>query len=184
MQKICAYIFIFINILIILFAGTYCAKAISYPKKYESIIEKVCSEFSIPQPTFYALVNTESSFNPNAKSSAGAIGLTQLLPKTAEYICVKNNLDYSNFNLYNPHDNLYIGAMYLRYLIDKFDTLYTALAAYNAGETVVRNWLNNKQYSLDQISLYNIPYSETKNYIKKIKKAEQIYINFYKTKNN
>ena len=104
------------------------------------------------------------------------------MPSTAEYICVKNNLNFSQFDLYNPQDNLYIGAMYLKYLLDKFDTLYTSLVAYNAGETVVRSWLNDERYSYDQISLYNIPYKETYNYIKKIKNAEEIYRNFYKIK--
>ena len=151
-----------------------------YPKKYEVEITRVCSEFDIPQHTMYALVNTESSFNPQAKSHAGAIGLTQILPSTAEYICVKNNIEYSNFDLYNPRDNLYLGAMYLRYLFDRFDSTYTALAAYNAGETVVNSWLEDTRYSYDKIDLYNIPYNETKNYINKIKNSEKIYINFYK----
>ena len=182
MQKISALIIICSYIVILGFTMYFCSVSISYPKKYEAEINYVCAEFNISKPIFYALVNTESSFNPNALSSAGAIGLTQVLPSTAQYICVKNNLNYSQFDLYNPQDNLYIGAMYLRYLIDKFDTLYTALAAYNAGETTVRNWLNDTKYSYDKISLYNIPYKETNNYINKIKSAEKTYINFYKIK--
>lgn len=180
MQKIGASIITTLYILIILVAVYLCSVTICYPKKYEIQINKVCAEFEISKPIFYALVNTESSFNPNAKSHAGAIGLTQILPSTAEYICVKNNLDFSKFDLYEPNDNLYLGAMYLRYLIDKFDNIYTALSAYNAGETVVRNWLNDNRYSYDQICLYNIPYKETREYIKKIKNNEKIYVKFYK----
>ena len=182
MQKICASIFIITYIFTLLLTVMLCSTIFSHPTKYNSSIESVCDEFEISKPTFYALVNTESSFNPNAKSSAGAIGLTQLLPSTAEYICVKNNIDFTKFDLYNPNDNLYIGAMYFKYLLDKFSTTYTALAAYNAGETVVRSWLKDERYSYDQISLYNIPYEETNNYINKIKKAEKIYKNFYKIK--
>lgn len=179
MQKIGATTIIIVYILVLI-AGAYnCYISFSYPIKYYEQIEKVCAEFNIPKPMFCALINTESSFNPNAKSSAGAIGLTQILPTTAQYICVKNNIDYSNFDLYNPHDNLYLGSMYLRYLFDQFDNRYTALSAYNAGETTVRAWLKNPEYSYDQISLYNIPYKETDNYIKKIKKAEVVYIDFY-----
>lgn len=158
----------------------FCGISLMYPKKYELTINTICTKFEIPKSTFYALINTESSFNPNAVSSAGAIGLTQILPSTAQYICVKNNLDYSNFDLYNPTDNLYIGAMYLRYLFNRFENNYTALCAYNAGETIVRGWLDDQRYSYDKISLYNIPFKETNNYIKKIKNSEKIYINFYK----
>ena len=72
--------------------------------------------------------------------------------------------------------------MYLRYLFNRFDSTYTAIAAYNAGETVVRSWLKDQRYSYDQIDLYNIPYKETANYVEKIKNSQQIYINFYKIK--
>lgn len=180
MQKVYVSIILTGYILIVVVAISLCGITFSYPKKYEIQINKVCAEFEISRPIFYALVNTESGFNPNAKSSAGAIGLTQILPSTAQYICVKNNLDFSKFDLYNPDDNLYLGAMYLRYLINKFDSVYTALSAYNAGETVVRSWLNDSRYSYDKISLYNIPYKETSEYIEKIKNNQKIYIEFYK----
>lgn len=183
MQKIGASALVALYVIIIIATAYNCVVIFTHPKKYDNAIQSVCAEFDIDQSTFYALVNVESSFNPNAKSSAGAIGLTQLRPSTAEYICVKNNIDFSSIDLYNPQDNLYVGAMYLRYLLDKFDTTYTALAAYNAGETTVRAWLGDQRYSYDKISLYNIPYKETENYIKKIKNNEKIYRQFYKIKN-
>ncbi|MFQ6724411.1 MAG: lytic transglycosylase domain-containing protein [Clostridia bacterium] len=182
MQKVSAWILVIMYVAIVGFAIYFCNISINYPKKYSDEIKYVCSKFDIPLHTFYALVNTESGFNPNAKSRAGAIGLTQILPSTAEYICIKNNLEFSNYDLYNPLDNLYLGAMYLDYLLKKFDSIYSSLAAYNAGETVVRDWLNNPKYSYDKIDLYNIPYSETDNYIKKIKNSEKIYHDFYKLK--
>ena len=180
MQRISAYILAVIYLAIVIIATYNCYISFSYPVKYSAQVDSVCEQFDIPKSLFYSLIKTESNFNPKAKSSAGAIGLTQVLPSTAEYICTKNNLDYSNFNLYNPDNNLYIGAMYLDYLCDRFDNIYTALCAYNAGETVVRSWLNDTRYSYDQTSLYNIPYNETNNYINKIKNNQKIYINFYK----
>ena len=182
MQKISAVILFSIYVTFMTLILYNCVVVFTYPKKYETYINYVCDKFEISKPMFYALVDTESSFNPNAKSTAGAIGLTQILPTTAQYICTKNNLEYSNFDLYNPSDNFYIGAMYLDYLFDKFNNSYTALCAYNAGETIVRSWLQDERYSYDKISLYNTPYKETNNYIKKIKKAEKIYIKFYKIK--
>ncbi|MBQ8430848.1 MAG: transglycosylase SLT domain-containing protein, partial [Clostridia bacterium] len=62
-----------------------------------------------------------------------------------------------------------IGTIYLKYLIAKFDNFYTAIASFNAGETIVRNWLKNKEYSNDGKTLFYIPYTETRNYLKKIK---------------
>ena len=180
MQKFFASIIILFYATFILSVITGSAIVFLYPLKYENNIKKICAEFEISAPLFCSLINTESSFNPKAKSSAGAVGLTQILPSTAQYICLKNNICFSDFDLYNPSDNLYLGAMYLKYLFDKFDNPYTALAAYNAGETVVRNWLNDKRYSLDKITLYDIPYFETKNYIIKIKNSQKIYLNFYR----
>lgn len=182
MQKVMASILTILYIGLLGGAIYFCGITIMYPKKYEIEIANVCNEFNIPQYTFYALVNTESSFNPQAKSNAGAIGLTQILPSTAQYICTKNNLNFSQFDLYKPSDNLYLGAMYLRYLLDRFNSTYTSLCAYNAGETVVRDWLEDERYSYDKIDLYNIPYKETNNYIKKIKNNQKIYFNFYNLK--
>ena len=180
MQKFFAVFFVLIYTAFIATVINCCAIIFLHPLKYENDIKKVCTKFEISVPLFCSLIDTESGFNPNAKSSAGAVGLTQILPSTAQYICTKNNLDFSNFDLYNPADNLYLGAMYLNYLFNKFDDTYTALAAYNAGETVVRNWLSNKQYSLDKTTLYNIPYNETKNYVIKIKNNQKIYLKLYK----
>ena len=179
MQKFFAIFFVLIYTTFMGAIITCCAATFLYPLKYENEIKKVCAEFEISTHLFCALINTESGFNSNAKSSAGAIGLTQILPSTAQYICVKNNINFSNYDLYNPSDNLYLGAMYLHYLLNKFDNTYTALAAYNAGETTVRSWLSDKRYSLDKTSLYNIPYNETKSYIKIIKNSEKIYSLFY-----
>lgn len=179
MQKISASILIVLYIVVVITTAYFCAMIFTHPKKYEQEINQVCISFDIPQPLFYALVNTESGFNPKAKSNAGAIGLTQLLPTTAEYICIKNNLDYANYDLYSAYDNLYIGAMYLRYLFNRFENRYSALCAYNAGETVVRAWLNDEQYSYDKVCLYNIPYAETRNYINKIQRDEKVYKSLY-----
>lgn len=184
MQKFVARVFIFLYICIIILSLLLCGMTFRFPVKYSNQISTVCQDFNIAPNLLYSLVNVESHFNPQAISHAGAIGLCQIMPSTAQYICIKNNLDYSKFNLYNPNDNLYICALYLTYLFDKFPNHDTAICAYNAGETVVRNWLNNPQYSTDKITLKNIPYAETKNYIKKIKINKKIYKFLYKNNFN
>ena len=89
----------------------------------------------------------------------------------------ENNISLTSENdLFNPKINIEIGCMYLRYLINKFSIVDTALASYNAGETRVRVWLSDSNYSQDSKTLYNIPYKETKNYVKKVNNN----INYYK----
>ena len=81
-----------------------------------------------------SVINTESSFNENAVSFKGAIGLMQLLPSTAKWLCEKQNIEYSSSYLTNPNFNINVGTCYLKYLIDKFENINTAIVAYNAGE--------------------------------------------------
>ena len=180
MQKFFAVFFVLIYTVFIAIVINCCAIIFLHPLKYENDIKKVCTKFEISVPLFCSLIDTESGFNPNAKSSAGAVGLTQILPSTAQYICTKNNLDFSNFDLYNPADNLYLGAMYLHYLLNKFDDTYTALAAYNAGMGNVEKWLYDSNYSIDGSKIKTTPYEETNRYITKINNNLKIYKFIYK----
>lgn len=82
----------------------------------------------VPAKLFLALIEAESSFDPNARSPKGAIGLTQLMPATAAALGV---------DPHDPHENLKGGARYLRQQFDRFDSWPLALAAYNAGPTRV-----------------------------------------------
>lgn len=183
MQKILGVILIMFYIFALGVTGGMFYVKFNFPIRYNSQVEYFADKYNIPLTTGYALINVESSFNPSAKSNAGAVGLTQILPSTANYICAKNGLNFPNLDLENPTDNINIGFMYLQYLFNKFEDKHTAICAYNAGETTVNSWLKNPEYSTDKITLKNIPYKETKNYIKKIQINEKIYKNYYKIKN-
>ncbi len=118
-----------------------------------------------------SLIRQESAFNPEARSHAGATGLMQLMPSTARTI--RRNV--SRRDLERVSHNLKIGIKYFNYLYKKFDNnLVHTLAAYNAGETKLRQW---KQRVFTNPSLLHtieeIPYSETRNYVK------YIYRNLY-----
>ena len=123
------------------------------------------------------IINIESSFNPNAKSDKGAIGLMQITPKTGEYISKMLNVD--EYDLYNPKTNIEFGGYYLKYLINRFQNTETAVCAYNAGEGNVSIWLNNPEFSDDKITLKNIPFTETNEYINKFKKTFTKYKKLY-----
>ena len=113
------------------------------------IIDNACEKYDMDSKLVKALVKQESGFNPDAKSKAGAMGLMQLMPKTAEALGVKDP--------YNPKDNVDGGVRYLKQMLDKFNgNKILALAAYNAGPNAVKKY--------DGIP----PYKETQNYVKSI----------------
>lgn len=94
-----------------------------------------------------AIMLVESSFNPNAVSHAGALGLLQVLPSTGEDVALRNNLFWAGKEtLFDPQHNLRIGITYFAELVVRFEGhLGRALAAYNQGPTRVQRLLNAKQ---------------------------------------
>lgn len=168
----------FIIISIIVLAGVWgLVLAIPrYPLAYSSNIEKYAEKFDLAPELVASVIFAESSFRKNIVSSKGAIGLMQVLPSTAEEVAEKLQIeDYKNELLYNADINLFIGCYYLKSLIDKFDNEELALVGYNAGPATVNRWLKNEKYSKDGETLNNIPYAETRNYIKKINTAKKHY---------
>ncbi len=149
-----------------------------YPLKYKQEIVRFADEFNIDEALVFAFVRVESGFNPNAQSEVGAKGLMQITDKTGEYIAQK--LGVESYDLFDENTSLKFGCYYIRYLLDKFEAVDTAIVAYNAGEGNVREWLSDSRYSEDGINLKVIPYSETREYLKKIKKSFSKYKNYYK----
>ena len=154
----------FLIVLIILWG---CFLAV-YPKKFTIEIQRYSKEYNLNLNFVYAVVKAESSFNHMVVSKSGAIGLMQIMPQTAVWIASELNEAFEIENLYNPEINIKYGCFYLRYLIDKFNNKTYALCAYNAGETVVRSWINSQ-------SKFTILYPETKNYVKKVETAQKVY---------
>ena len=161
----------------VLFVGSFlCFFAIFYPVKYKNIILENCDKFNVNYVLAFSIVNAESKFVSSKISAQGAIGLMQIMPTTAVFIA--NELDYENFSaesLFEPEVNLQFGIYYLSYLSQKFKTLEQVICAYNAGETAVRSWLSNKDYSSDGNKLDVIPYTETRSYLQKVQKNMKIY---------
>ncbi len=149
-----------------------------YPIKYQKEIEYYCKDYSIDITLVYSIINVESSFNPNAVSPKGAIGLMQVLPSTAQFISTK--LDEKDYDLKEPKTNIRFGCYYIKYLLNKYGERDTAVCAYNAGEGKVNEWLKNQNYSKDGKTLYNVPYKETREYLKKINKNYKRYAFLYK----
>ncbi|HAN21826.1 MAG TPA: lytic transglycosylase [Clostridiales bacterium] len=151
-----------------------------YPIRYEEYVIKYSREYNVPQEVIYAVIYSESGFDENAKSSAGAIGLMQIIPDTYDWLSRLMDESYAEGDIYKPENNIKYGVFYLSHLYhDRFNNWDTALAAYNAGHGRVANWLNDTRYSDDGIALKEIPYEETRNYVAKVNKVAEIYIEIY-----
>ena len=119
-----------------------------------------------------AVIEQESKFRADAKSSAGAIGLMQLLPATAEGIAIHTGgSKFVVSDLYNPEINIRYGAWYLHHLMQKYGDEKTALAAYNAGQQNVDSWRAQGQ---------GIQFAETRAYVDKVERLKGIYRRAYK----
>ena len=127
-------------------------------KRYGQAIDTVAKQNRLPRALVHAVITAESAYDPNAVSHAGAVGLMQLMPGTAERYGVRNRKD--------PLANVAGGTRYLRDLLKMFDNnLVLALAAYNAGENAVIKYGNKIP-----------PYEETQTYVQRVLK----YYNNYK----
>jgi soluble lytic murein transglycosylase len=129
-----------------------------------------------------ALARQESLFDENAVSHAGARGLMQLMPATARTVSRWVRLPYAKYKLTQPDYNVTLGSKYLAEMIDKFDGSYIlALAAYNAGPTNVRRWLQDngdprRDAEVDLVDwIEMIPIPETRNYVQRVLEGVQVY---------
>lgn len=155
-------------------------KKTMYPLRYRELILKYSEQYDIPKDLLSALINAESGFDPEAESSAGAVGLMQLLPSTAEEMAGRMDVEYNEEMLTDPETNISYGAYYLSYLYKYVASDWeTVCAAYNAGFGRVNGWLADERYSDDGISLKAIPFEETRNYVKKIKESRAEYLELY-----
>ena len=148
-----------------------------YPLKFQEDVNYYSKLYELDKGLVYSVIKVESDFVENAVSSKGAKGLMQITDKTASYIAdLKND---SSFDMFNANQNIEYGCYYLRYLIDKFFDIETVLCAYNAGEGKVRSWLKDSKYSSDGITLDYIEYTETREYVNKIKNSLIKYKKLY-----
>lgn len=151
-----------------------------YPLNYKDYVLEYSEKYGVDKYLMFALIRTESAFNSDAVSSAGAIGLTQIMPDTGQWLASKMGMEvYSEDMLYIPETNIEISCYYINMLIEMFGNVDTALAAYNAGMGTVGGWLDDSQYSEDGVMLSYIPYEETRNYVEKINSAKEVYMDLY-----
>ena len=156
--------------------------ALRYPMSYEALIRSNAGAFGLEPAYVAGVVLAESSFDPEAVSSADARGLMQLLPSTAGWIAEKLGEEFSEERLFDPETNLRYGCWYLQFLMNRYsDIKKNASAAYHAGQGTVDKWLGNPEYSADGITLDVIPYASTDAYVQRVldnyEKYSELYAN-------
>ena len=156
-----------------------------YPQNYSQLVDTYSKKYDINSSVIYALIRSESFFDKEIVSSAGAVGLTQLMSPTAGEIAQK--LRIKEYSLTDPETNIMFGTYYLSELIRRGDgSLLRAFFSYNAGFRKVTTWLNSsmmefgKAGNLDMdLFLETIPVSETREYGRKLVSATIMYEYLY-----
>ncbi len=150
-----------------------------YPIKYSEYVDKASADYNVEKELVYAMIRTESHFDKDAVSSAGAIGLMQLTNETYDWLCRLRDISYVDDGLLEPSINIDFGTYFISYLFKEFGDERLVIAAYNAGPDNVKSWLKNPDYSSDGVTLENIPYEETKNHVDRVLDAKEKYKKIY-----
>lgn len=161
---------------------------IIFPQEYGGFIAAQSKAYNVNEDWIRALIRQESSFRPEAKSPANALGVMQLLPSTAAEIARDNRMkDYTTEGLLDPEVNIKLGTIYLSRLMKNFGgNMPLAVAAYNAGPTRLRRWLGarkdlsplesaNSSSAEVEVWIDELPWEETSHYVKSILRNWLIY---------
>ena len=146
-----------------------------YKKEYSEYVKKYSKEYNVEADLIYAIIKAESNFERDAVSKQNAQGLMQLMYSTAEEIAESIDLELTEENIFEPEINIQLGTKYISNLLQKYECVEVALAAYNAGSGNVDKWIKNGTIKSDGSDIENIPYKETNAYVRKIMRDYEIY---------
>jgi len=153
---------------------------ILYPIAYWPTVREISQHNMLDPLLLLSVMREESRFDPRARSVAGALGLMQIMPHTARNLDRRLNLDISDdAAIYDVRTNITIGGYYLNSLLKEFGSLPVALAAYNAGHDTVREWIKKGNYRSFDEFIEDIPYDETRNYVKRVLLTYATYMNLW-----
>ena len=148
-----------------------------YPAYFEDMIREYALKYEIDPLLALAMIREESRFNAWNESVAGARGLMQIIFSTGEWIAQKLNIeDFNDEMLFSPEVNINLGCWYIGYLKERFlNDPILIISGYNAGPGTTSKWL--EQYDRSDLDNFveNVPYSETREHIKKVMKSYQMY---------
>ncbi len=149
-----------------------------YPFAFWPAVSETSRRYTLDPLLLLSVMREESRFDPSARSFAGALGLMQMMPETAHAIDKKLGMNISDgVSIYNVRKNIALGAYHLNSLLKEFGSLPVALAAYNAGRDKVKEWLKAGNYNSYDEFIEDIPFDETRNYVKKVLLTYSAYLN-------
>lgn len=146
------------------------------PDEYHESIQRAASTHEVNPYLIAAIIDAESGWDADIVSGAGAVGLMQVLPATAQELRRRNLVDerFDADDLADPDVNIEYGTAYFRTLVERYHEIETALAAYNAGMGNVDEWLDNEGNIREQIE-----FPETRHYVLRVSRARDVYERLY-----
>lgn len=152
---------------------------VAYPLPFQDSILKWSARNGVDPMLTSGLIKQESAFSPDARSVADAVGLMQLLPKTARKVARESRIGYSQQRLSDPDYNIHLGTIYFSGLLKTFGGVEAALAAYNAGEDHVTSWMAGQRYREPAEFVDSIPFTETREYVEIVTRNAEVYRKLY-----
>ncbi len=154
--------------------------ALGLPLQYSSVIRQEASDKHLDPALVAAVIYAETKFDPRT-SSAGAVGLMQLMPETANFLAKRSGArTFTTADLATPQVNIAYGSYYLRYLLNEYHgNTVLALAAYNGGETNVDDWVRSAHADGQRFRVGDIPFPETRAYVQRVLTARGEYRRTY-----
>jgi hypothetical protein len=149
-----------------------------YPLAYGPQVWRLCKELDLDPMMIFGLMRQESTYHPTIVSHAGAVGVMQIMPGTGAKVAVLSGYgSYSNDRLREPEVNIYFGIWYLSRLMARFDGQYPlAIGSYNGGPHNIGRWLRSKHGVGMEEFVEEIPFNETRDYVKKVVRNYGIYM--------
>jgi soluble lytic murein transglycosylase len=153
---------------------------LTLPLDYANVIRQQAADKHLDPALIAAVIDAETKFDPST-SSAGALGLMQILPQTAQYLAHRSGaLTFTTGDLATPSVNIAYGSYYLRYLLDHYGgNEMLAIAAYNGGITNVDRWLAEARADGHAFTIADIPFPETRAYVERVLQAQRDYRTTY-----
>jgi soluble lytic murein transglycosylase len=157
-------------------------KEFTLPLQHQDIIRQQAADKHLDPALVAAVIYAETKFDPRP-SSAGAQGLMQILPQTAEFLAHRSGAKtFTTADLATPQVNIAYGTYYLRYLLDEYGgRVVPALAAYNGGEANVSRWVAEARARGRHFGVLDIPFPETRAYVERVLHAQRDYRHSYAT---
>ena len=150
---------------------------LAWPRPFGESVGGATREFGFDPALVWAIMREESAYRPRVSSPAGALGLMQLIPPTADRVAGELGIaGFATERLYDPETNIRLGTYYLRSLVERWGgSQPLAIASYNAGPEAVQRWLRKNGAADPDVFVESVSYGETRRYLRRVLRSYRIY---------